>query len=149
MELVHNVQQNKVLATIPRSKEFQHERLIILLQTLNTIFGAKGEYHVELLHKNPKVVEPRCLGHKVTVVIIAPVQGAAVKAYLDKKVSYTLARALLCTWPRKPQFPRRNDTLSDEATNRKLGRARPWYISGRLHSFLILQLTPRRGRAFS
>jgi hypothetical protein len=46
----------------------------------------KREYNVELMHKNPKVVEPLCLGCKVTIVVIAPVQGAAIKAYLDEEV---------------------------------------------------------------
>jgi hypothetical protein len=52
---------------------------------VNSVFGAKREYNVELMHKDPKVVEAHCLGCKVTVVIIAPVQGAAIKAYLDKE----------------------------------------------------------------
>jgi hypothetical protein len=84
-ELAHDVQQNKVLAAIPCTKELQHEGMIVLPQTLNTVFGMKWEYHIELVHKKSKVVEPRCFGCKVTIVIIAPVQGAAIKAYLDKE----------------------------------------------------------------
>ena len=72
---------------MPHSKELQHERAAILLQTLNSVFGAKCQHHVKPLHKDPKVLEPRCLGCKVTAVVIASVQGAAVKAYHDKEVT--------------------------------------------------------------
>ncbi len=46
----------------------------------------KLQYHVKPLHKDPKFVEPCCLGCKVTVVVIAPVQGASLMTYLNKEV---------------------------------------------------------------
>ncbi len=86
MKLAHNIKQNKVFAVIPRAKEFKHEGMVVLPQTLNSVFGTKRKYHVELMHTDPKVVEPRGLGHNVFLVVIAPVQDAAVKAYLNKEV---------------------------------------------------------------
>ncbi len=70
---------------IPHSKEPQHERAVILLQTLNSVFGAKSQHLVKPLHKNPKILKPCQLGCKFTIIVIAPVQGAAVKAYLNKE----------------------------------------------------------------
>ncbi len=135
---------------MPHSKELQHERAAILLQTLNSVFGAKCQHRFKPLHKDPKVLEPCCLGREVTIVVIAPVQGAAAKAYLDKEVVIHHHQSIAVCLAKKTQMLRRHDTFSDKATNGMLDRARPWYISGRvLHSFLILQLTPRIGRAFS
>ncbi len=83
-KLAHGVKQNKILAAIPHTKELQHERAIVPPQTLNSVFSTKCKHCVKPLHRDPKLVEPRCLSCEVTVIVIAPVQGDTVKAYLDK-----------------------------------------------------------------